>query len=267
MSTGEPQPQKIPSTSRQRATREIKRAERLAATGHVPEAIASLDQAMQLGADRYTCYLRQARLYQERRQWTEAVSAAEKAIAEHPTKLSAREAIITLFLESRDYVRAVDASKALLKISPRHVPARDALGAAYIGMGDIDGAIRVATDLIRMDPANASHRFNRAHLCQHRGEIKMAVEEFERVLQLTEETDLVESAREQLDAMDAYQMNQILILAFEDSIFRAKLIRDAVSAAQQKGFFLSEAGRQALTDTVADSLADLDLPYRPSQYH
>ena len=47
----------------------------------VAEAIRTLDTAIQFGADPYVCYLRQARLYQTRQQLTEAVSAAEKAIA------------------------------------------------------------------------------------------------------------------------------------------------------------------------------------------
>src|SRR6266851_383332 len=121
--------------TRRNAAQEVRRAERLAERGNVAEAIASLNCAISLGADPYTCYLRQARLHQDRRQFHEAVSAAEKAIAEEPTRLSAREAIIAVHLESRDYKGAISASKALLKISPRHVPAHDALGAAYIGLG------------------------------------------------------------------------------------------------------------------------------------
>src|SRR5690348_13159226 len=101
-----------------RGRREMRRAQRFADEGRVDEAIESLQAALRCGADRYTCYLRLARLYQTQQQLDEAVKAAENAIAEHPDKLSAREAAIALYLEARDYRRVVEASKALLKLSP-----------------------------------------------------------------------------------------------------------------------------------------------------
>lgn len=252
---------------KRRAMREIRRAERYAAQGDVPQAIQSLVEAIHLGADRYTCFLRLARLYQTRQQWPEAVNAAERAIAENPGKLTAREAIITFHLENRDYPRAIDASKALLKIAPRHVPARDALGAAYLGMGDVDAAMRVANDLIRIDPSSPTHRFTKAHLCQHRGEVRMAVEEFQRVVALAPESETADAAREQLEALDAYQLNQILTLACDDSVFRAKLGQDSDSATSEKGFNLSETGKDALRDMVSDGLPSFGLSPRPSFYN
>ncbi len=261
------QPAVSTARDKQRALREIRRAEQCAAKGDLTQAIRSLETALNLGADRYTCYLRLARLYQTRQQWRQAVNAAEQAIAEDPKKLTAREAIITFHLESRDYERAVDASKALLKISPRHVPARDALGAAYLGMGDVDAAMRVANDLIRLDPTSPAHRFTKAHLCQHRGEIRMAVEQFQRVLILSPESDAADSAREQLENLDAFQLNQILTLACDDSIFRARLEQGIDGAVFEKGFCLSDEGKEALRDMVSDGLPILGEPSRPSLYH
>lgn len=250
-----------------RAVREIRRAEQLAERGQIPEAIETLRQALRLGADRYTCLLRMARLYQSRKQLPEAVSAAEQAIAENPGRLSAREAVIAFHLEARDYERAVEASKALLKLSPRHIPARDALGAAYIGLGDLDAAMRVINELIRIDPTSPSHRFTRAHLAQHRGEVGLAVEEFERVLSLADEGELADAARDQLATLDSMQIEQILALASEDTIFRVKLLREAAEAAAERGFCLSSSGSETLEDIVSDSLADLDAPCRPTLYH
>jgi tetratricopeptide (TPR) repeat protein len=276
MPTGDPNPPRRheidrsdnnPVRDKRRALREIRRAEQFAAQGDVPEAIRSLEEALHLGADRYTCFLRLARLYQTRQQWPEAVRAAERAIAEDPGKLTAREAIISFHLENRDYERAIDASKALLKIAPRHVPARDALGAAYLGLGDVDAAMRVANDLIRLDPASPAHRFTKAHLCQHRGEVRMAVEEFQRVVALAPESDAAEAAREQLDALDAFQLNQILTLACDDSIFRAKLEQDSDAATAERGFCLSDSGRDALRDLVSDGLPTFGPPPRPVLYN
>jgi tetratricopeptide (TPR) repeat protein len=270
MPSGEPQSQKTqsgPDAARARATRELRKAEKLAERGQVAEAIQSLDVAMRHGADRYTCYLRQSRLYQTCRRWDDAFTAAEKAIAEDPEKLSAREAVIALCLERRDYARAVDASKALLRIAPRHVPARDALGAAYIGLGDIHAAIRVTNDLIRLDPANAAHRFNKAHLCQHLGEVGAAIEEFERVVHLASDTELATAAMDQIEALDTFQIQQILTLGFEDAVFRARLLRDSTDAAASRGYTLSETGRSTLEQAVTDLLQDLPAAPRALLYH
>jgi tetratricopeptide (TPR) repeat protein len=276
MQTGDPNPPHriaadptdIPVVrDKRRALREIRRAEQYAAQGDLPQAIRSLEEALHLGADRYTCYLRLARLYQTRQQWPEAVSAAERAIEVEPAKLTAREAIITFHLENRDYERAIAASKALLKIAPRHVPARDALGAAYLGLGDLDAAMRVANDLIRIDPSSPSHRFTRAHLCQHRGEVRMAVEEFQRVIELSPDSEAADAARDQLESLDAFQLNQILTLACDDSVFRVKLEQDADNAIGEKGFSLSDAGRDALRDMVSDGLPSFGPTPRPSLYN
>ncbi len=249
------------------ASREIRRAEKLAQKGQWIEAIQLLDQAMALGADRYTCYLRQARLYQEGRQLQEALSVAEKAIAEAPQRLSAREAIIALHLAARNYELAASASKALLKISPRHVPARDALGAAYIALGNIEGAMRVATELIRLDPSNASHRFNRAHLYQHLGEVQLAIEEFEMVVAISNDPELISNSQEQIEALDALQIRQIVALAFEDSLFRMELLRNPAYAIHSKCYYLSDNGLALLQDNVIEHLASLGLSSRPTLYH
>jgi tetratricopeptide (TPR) repeat protein len=255
-----------PAGLRRIAAQEVRRAERLAESGQVAEAIATLDYAITLGADPYTCYLRQARLFQGRRQFREAITAAEKAIAVQPNRLSAREAIIALHLESREYERAIIASKALLKISPRHVPAHDALGAAYIGLGDTAAAIRVANELIRIDPINPSHRFTKAHLAQHLDDIPTAVEEFQRVCELAPDSDLAENAQEQLQTLDSHQLHQVMTLAVEDSLFRCKLLRDCEEAVGERGYALSEMGKHLLHEAI-EGLDQLPLSYRPTLYH
>jgi tetratricopeptide (TPR) repeat protein len=260
-------PQRRTTVGASRALKEMRRAERYAERGQVAEAIQSLESAIQYGADAYTCYLRQARLYQGRQQWAEAVVAAEKAIAERPEKISAREAIIALYLESRNYQRAADASRDLLKLSPRHVPARDALGAAYIGMGDVDSAMKVANELVRLDPNEASHHYKKALLCQHRGDVAIAVTEFARVVQLVPDTDLAESAQDQLESLDAFQLGNILTLAMEDTVFRAKIARDPEEAVAEKGFHISESGREILRHMAEDMLSEIQADGRISMYH
>ena len=261
------EPSNPPTPSSASARQQMKRAEQLAKKGQFAEAIETLEQAMEKGADRYSCYLRQAKFYQEGRKIQEALKATEKAIAEAPEKLSAREALIAFHLAAKNYHLAVQASKALLKISPRHIPARDALGAAYIATGNFEGAMRVATELIRLDPNNPSHRFNRAYLYQSIGEVQMAIEEFEIVVNMANDDRLIANSLTQIESLDTLQIRQIIGLAFEDTIFRLELLRNPAYAINSKCFYLSENGLQALQDCVIDHLADMTPLSRPAVYN
>ncbi|HZO88071.1 MAG TPA: tetratricopeptide repeat protein [Chthonomonadaceae bacterium] len=245
----------------------LRRAERQAERGAFSEAIASLTQAIAAGANDCACYLQLADLYRVQRQWEAALAAAEQALALDPSRLAAYETMMTIALEAGDCRRAIAAGRALLKISPRHVPAHDTLGAAYIQMGDVDAAMRITNALIRLDPDTAAHHFKKALLCQHKGEIALAVQEFTEALLLDPNGPHAEDAREALQALDAHQLNQIVTLAMEDSVFRLKLDREPVEAAAERGFYLSETGNQLLIELSSFVLSESPHPCRPIRYN
>lgn len=245
----------------------MKRAARLAERGRVQEAVATLDAAIAHGADPYTCYLQQSRIYQAERQWVEAMHAARKAVDENPAAVSAREAVIALLLETQDYHGAVDASKALIRIAPRYLPARDALGAAYVGLGDVPSAVRVANDMIRIDPNGAPHHFKKGLLCEYQGQNSLAIEEFARVADMAADPDLRHSAEEHLQALESTQASDIVALAVDDVVFRTALLQDAREAAMSRGFNMSETGWDALEDLVETFLAEIPPEWRPNLYH
>lgn len=209
MPFGEPDRERRSAGTTRRAERALRDASRLAEQGDAAEAITRVNAALAEGADRYTCFLWLAKLYRLIGHSDDAVNAAEAARCEDPASTAAHEALIALHLESRDYTRAADAVKDLLRIAPRHVSARDALGAAYIGMGDVPAAMRVANDMVRLYPDDPGHRFKKALLCEHEGAVRLAVEEFQRVLDMSTDTVMVSGAREQLELLDTYQLNQI----------------------------------------------------------
>jgi tetratricopeptide (TPR) repeat protein len=235
--------------------------------GDIAKAIDAILSAIQAGANQPACYLRLARLYESQRRWSLAVGAAEQALAFDPELVSAREAVIALALESRDYNRAISASMELLKRMPSHVPARDALGVAYMGLGDVVAAARVAADLVRLEPSEPSHRFKRAMLCQHQGDIRAAVEEFERVVDMAPESEIAQSAIDQLEALDEYQINDILLLAQEDMVFRNKILNDAGLAAAERGYTLSATGGDKLMGVAMFAFGDDEPSTRPRLYH
>jgi hypothetical protein len=62
-------------------------------------------------------------------------------------------------------------------------------------------------------------------------------------------------------------MRQIILLATEDPVFRVRLRRDAVSAAGDRGFHLSEAGFSALQSIDMDGLAAHHPGTLPVHFH
>lgn len=245
----------------------LRRAEEQAEQGDFQQAIITLESAIAAGADAYELRLRIAELYRNLQDWNAALMAAETARALAPGRLRAYEALMTIALESGDCPRAVTACNSLIKLSPRHLLAHNALGAAYIQMGEVDAAMRVTNTLIRLDPETPAHHFKKALLCQHKGEIALAVHEFSETIRLDGDGPHAEAAREALETLDVYQLNQIITLAIEDRVFRAKLEREPLETVVGRGFALSEMGSQILLEILCQPLPEFPDPCLPLLYN
>jgi len=239
----------------------------MAKNGRYDEALSSLDQALVLGADPYDCYLRQSLVYQSLGRPREAISAAEKAVAVKPRMIAAREAVVALLLELREFRRAVEASQELLRIAPRHMAARDAMGAAFMGMGDVEAAMRVTNEMMRLDPGEPLHRLKRAMLLEHQGETRMAIADLQRVLDTTDDPTLAQTVRSHLDTLDLSELQKIVLLATEDPVFRAKLMREPERAITERGFALTEWGLRRLEEMATEELANHPSETSPRMYH
>ncbi len=238
----------------------LRRAERLAEQGRSTQAVINIENAIAAGADPYGCRLRIAAIYRSMAVWNAALAAAEEAAALEPTRQAAYELLMTIAIEAGDSERVILASNALIRLMPRHLLAYSALSNAYIQQGDIDAAMRVTSILIRLDPHTAAHRFRRAMLCQHKGEIGMAVQELVIALNVEPEGPYAEAAFDALQTLDLLQIEQIMVLAGEDSVFRAKFMRDANESARERGFILSDSGNNLLRELGAMGIPELSMP-------
>lgn len=245
----------------------VDHAEAEAQRGNLREAVTSLERAIAEGAEGFEIRLRIAEWYGKMQEWPAALDAAEAACALAPNRLSPYEALMTLALEAGDCQRAVLACNALIKLAPRHLLAHNALGAAYIQLGDVDAAMRVTNTLIRLDPETPSHHFKKALLCQHKGEVALAVHEFTETVRLDGEGPHAEAARDALETLDIFQLNQIVTLAIEDRIFRTRLERDPVETVLARGFALSDNGTQILFEILSQPLPDFPEPCLPLLYN
>lgn len=226
----------------------IKRVEEQVEQQRYTEAVTNLKRAITLGADQYASLVHIADIHRAQGQWQEAYAAVEEAIALEPQRLVAHEMALTIACDASDTPRIFKTSRTLIKLSPRHIAAHSALGMAFMNLNNMEAALRVTNTLIRLDPDNAAHHYKKALLCQHQGEVALAVHEFTITVRLDPHGSHATPAREALENLDAFQLNQVLTLSMEDVVFRTKLFRDPLEAVEERGYSLSDTGSQILLE-------------------
>ncbi len=232
----------------------IDQAEHLNDAGEFEEAYKIARQASRRKLDDIEQMKRLAEIFRIQRKQTPAVNLLQKAIATDPSDFTVHEDLLRILLDSNRFEDAVDVCEQLLVVFPKHVIAKDVLGIAYMQMGFIDKALRVTEDLIRLDPTSPHHHFKKAVLLQQKGEIAPAMTSFLRVLEMEFDSDVALEAKDAIDLLDRYQLKQILSIATDDSVFRAKLRIDPVSAFMERGFVLSINGISILNQLDMNSV-------------
>ncbi len=186
-------------------------------------------------------------MYKEMRRVEPALSALRRATDLSPEHRDPREALIATLLDSGRYQEIVNEGKLLVKLAPRSIFARDVLSLAYMQLGQTDKALRVVGELIWLDPLNPDHYLKRAMLLQQQGNVRNAVGEYTRVLEMAPEgSDAVSVAAEALETMDDRQLQQILLLASDDQLFQWKALHDPAEAVQERGYHLTPHGLEKL---------------------
>lgn len=241
-------------SSSARLTNLMKRATSLAENGRYDEAIANLREAMTICPHDPRCSVQLANIYRAQNRIGLAVEAMHRAVELDPANSTVHEQLLQTLIELGRYDEAIEISRSLLRQFPKNLYARDVLGIAYLQQGKIDKALAVTDELIRLAPSDAAHHFKKAVLLQQKGEISQSMAAFTRALDMDPNGEMADDAREAIAALDSYQLRQILTIAVEDAVFRAKLMLDAESAALEKGFLLSSSGVAALRQLNLESL-------------
>ncbi len=237
----------LPTTERRRlqarARRLEKRAQTLAGAGRIDEAIACQAELTDLRPNDPAAFFRLGLMYREARRVEPALSALRRATDLNPDYRDTREALIATLLDNGRYQEIVVESKLLVKLAPRSVFARDVLSLAYMQLGQTDKALRVVGELIWLDPVNPDHYLKRAMLLQQQGNVKNAVGEYTRVLEMAPDgSDAMAVAAEALETMDDRQLQQILLLATDDKVFQWKAMHDPAEAILERGYHLTPDG-------------------------
>ncbi|BDI28046.1 hypothetical protein CCAX7_000970 [Capsulimonas corticalis] len=241
-----------------RARRLAKRAETLASEGRVDEAIACQSEVVNLQPENAIAMLKLGILFREARRIDAALTAFRKASFLNPHHRDSREALIDTLLETGRFPEVIAEAKALLSMLPRSIFARDVLSIAYLQVGQIEKALHVTAEMVRLDPYSPSHHYKRALLFQQQGNVPGAVREFSRARDLAETTtDLYEEAEEALEALDEFQMRQILLLASEDWHFQHQLRTNADDAIAERGYALSDEGLTRIRHLTVEHFSEV----------
>lgn len=241
-----------------------KRASSLAKRGLYEEAIAHIEEAMAICPHDPRFTLQLADIYRAQNRIGPAIEAMRTAVDLDPHNSTAHEQLLKTLLELGHYDDAINTSRRLLSRCPKNLFARDILGIAYLQQGMLDKALLVTNEMIHLAPMDSANYFKKAVLLQQKGEVAQAMAEFIRSLEMDPEGDMADDTREAIAALDGYQLRQVLALAVEDAVFKAKLLLDPECAVLERGFRLSPGGLATLRQIDLD-----DLPGDPRNryYH
>ncbi|MCX6345366.1 MAG: tetratricopeptide repeat protein, partial [Armatimonadetes bacterium] len=220
----------------------MKRADSLAEQGQYDEAIERVKEAMALFPRDPNCSIRLASFYQAQNQMGLAIEAMHRVVELDPRNIGIQQLLLRTLIEMGRYEEAVDTSNRLLEKSPKNILARDILGIAYLQQGRLDKALKVTEELIHIAPTDSAHHFKKAVLLQQKGEIAAAMAVFLRTLEMDPLGEMADDTLEAIASLDNYQLRQILTVAVEDAVFKAKLALDPDKALNERGFKLSPSG-------------------------
>jgi len=159
-------------------------------------------------------------------------------------------------LEAQDWNGCIEACRALLLLEPRHHFGREMLATAFLHSGRIDEAAIVMRELLLLSPRDPLHRLKFATLLQLQGKSGASSREFQRVADSHPDAPFVGEAHDAIETLDHIQIQQVLMRAGTETLFREQLETAFEAALPDNGFHLSEAGRESLRHILGDGSPD-----------
>ncbi|MFQ3548778.1 MAG: tetratricopeptide repeat protein [Armatimonadota bacterium] len=220
----------------------IRKSNSLVRKGRFEEAINAVNEAISLDPNCPKSHIQLANIYKNNNEIALAVECMQKALEIEPENTSLQEELFSVLLELGRYDETLKISKRCLDVSPRNLMALDAMAVAYLQKGLLDKALKIINRMIALCPMDPINFYKKATLLQQKGEITKAMAAFLQALEMDPTGELANEARDAITSLDSYQLKQVLTIALEDSVFRAKLILDMENALIERGFLLSPGG-------------------------
>jgi tetratricopeptide (TPR) repeat protein len=211
--------------------------------GRVKEALLCQAEVAALCPNTPVAFFRLGVICRKAGRTVSAVDAFRRAVFLAPELREQREALMEALLEASRYAEVIVEAKDMLQIFPRSLFTFDMLCVAYLQIGRIEKAVQVTGEMILLDPHSPAHHFKRAMLFQQQGNLKFAMAEYARAMDLAApDSEVYEDAGEALRMLDEFQAHQIISLASDDRLFRWYLRQNTAQAIDERGFCLSDEG-------------------------
>ena len=111
--------------------------------------------------------------------------------------------ICQIFLDAftLDYDRAIADINQAIKLNPSLANAYDTRCEAYVKKGDYDHAITDCNQAIKLDSTHTNSYYSRGIAYKNKGSRNQAVEDFKKVLELKNDVELSQNAKQQLQEL------------------------------------------------------------------
>ncbi len=240
----------------------LQQAEEYLRRGRLKQAVRVLKRAVQAGDAPLEYHLRLADAYRMQENWRDAINAVREALRCQPNAAPARERLVELLIESGRLAEAVTECRQWLREMPNHPTPLEHLLDAYWQSMDYERALQAANQLVMLQPQSPHYRMRRARLLDNLGCHAQALSDYEYLaFEATAPIEVIIWATIELERLDRLQMDRVLHLLTEDSLFRIKFLRDPVEATRERGYVFSRVGERLL-EVMPEILHELPKPPR-----
>ncbi len=165
----------------------IERAERRAATGDHPGALADLDRAIALDANESAAFTARAIVRKESGDRAGALEDFARTTELTPARASAWGNLGSLRAEGGDFARALEALNRAVDLDPSYAGAIANRGSVRIQLGDVDGAIVDLRRATELDGRLANAWNSLGGALARRGDLPGAIAAMDRAIELSPE--------------------------------------------------------------------------------
>ncbi|GIV08611.1 MAG: hypothetical protein KatS3mg019_0702 [Fimbriimonadales bacterium] len=240
----------------------LQQAEEYVRSGRLKQAVRVLKRAVQAGNAPLEYHLRLAEVYRLQENWHDAIDVMREALRCQPNAVPARERLVELLIESGHLAEAVAECRQWLRETPNHPTPLEHLLDAYWQSMDYEHALQAANQLVMLQPQSPHYRMRRARLLDNLGCHAQALRDYEYLaFEAAAPIEVMLWATFELERLDRMQMNRVMHLLTEDSLFRIKFLRDPVGATRERGYVFSRVGERML-EVMPETLHELPKPPR-----
>lgn len=241
--------------------------------GRFPEAMDSLEAALNLDSQSAELALLSGRIWFELGDFAQAAGWFQRAVRLNPDDPEAQCQLGIIALEIGDPEKAEVLLRELLAKSPENVAARHGLARALLDQGDADGAVREHRETIRLQPQSAALHSSLGQTLSNSGDLVGAVEQFREALRLNSKCipalgGLATTLRGQLPDDELAPMERLLESTWLTPGKRAALHFGLGQVYDGRGDFTRAAEQVQIANSEQDrAYLERDQIYSADDYH